>query len=80
MVSNLGVTIALDLNASCGGSGAPRIGDNWDLQPSIFFSTKVGQSDVTKFHRKSDIPMIWKGIFKFAQWVRGPKLVLYKWV
>ena len=50
------------------------------FRPCTFFSTKVRQSDVTKFLRKSDIPMIWKGIFKFAQWVRGPKLVLYKWV
>ena len=48
--------------------------------PCTFFSTKVRQSDVTEFHQKSDILMIWKGIFKFAQWVRGPKLVLYKWV
>ena len=50
------------------------------FRPCTFFSTKVRQSDVTEFHQKLDILMIWKGFSKFAQWVRGPKLVLYKWV
>ena len=50
----------------------------WVFRPFIVLLTKARQSDVTEFHRKSQILMIWKGISKFAQWVRGPKLVLYK--
>ena len=78
MVAPLGVAFALDLNASCESSGAPRISYNWEFWPFKFLLTKARQSDVTEFHRKSQILMIWKGISKFAQWVRGPKLVLYK--
>ena len=74
----MGLAFALDLNASCGSSGAPRIGDVSELWHFKFLLTKARQSDVTEFHRKSQILMIWKGISKFAQWVRGPKLVLYK--
>ena len=74
----LGLVYASDLYVTRESSGAPRIGDNWAFWPCKFFSSKVRQSDVTEIHRKSQILMIWKGISKFAQWVRGPKLVLYK--
>ena len=33
-----------------------------------------------EFYRKLDIPEDLKYIFIFAQWVWGPKLVLYRWV
>ena len=76
----MSLTYALDLNASCESSGAPRIGDNWDFQPFKDFAGKTRQSDVTKFHGKLDIPNDFETFFIFAQWVRGPQLVLYKWV
>ena len=76
MVAPLGVASALDLNASCESSGGPRISYNWEFWPFKFLLTKARQSDVTKFLKKSDIPMIWKGIFMFAQWILVPKIVL----
>ena len=80
MVAPLGVAFALDLNASCESSGAPRISYNWEFWPFKFLLTKARQSDVTEFQRKSEIPMFWKGIFKFAQWVPFANLVLCKWI
>ena len=41
---------------------------------------RQGRCDVTKFHGKSNIPNDFDFFFIFAQWVRGPQLVLYKWV
>ena len=55
MVAPLSEAFALDLNASCGSSGIPRIGDNWDFQPFKDFTGKTRQSDVTEFHGKSEI-------------------------
>ena len=78
MVAPLGVAFALDFNAHCEKSGAPRISYNREFWPFKFLLTKGRQSDVTEFHRKSEIPMFWKGFFIFAQWIGGPKLVLYK--
>ena len=77
-VSNLVVAFDLDLNVSCGVNGKARIGDVWEFWPFKVLLTKARLSDVTEFHRKPQILMIWKGISKFAQWFRGPKLVLYK--
>ena len=80
MVAPLGVAFALDLNASCESSGAPRISYNWEFWPFKILLTKARQSDVTEFHGKSDIPNNFEIFFIFAQWVRGPQLVPYKWV
>ena len=52
----------------------------WDFQPFIVLLTKARQSNVTEFHQKSKIPNDFLIFFIFAQWVRGPQLVLYKWV
>ena len=78
MAGLLGLAFAQDYDSSTETSGGPRIGDVWELWPFKVLLTKARQSDVTEFHQKSQILMIWKGISKFAQWVRGPKLVLYK--
>ena len=57
------MAFALDLNASCGSSGAPRISYNWELWPFKILLTKARQSDVTEFHGKSDIPKDFENIF-----------------
>ena len=67
MAGLLGLAFAQDYDSSTETSGGPKIGDVREFWLCKVFSTKARQSDVTKFHRKSDIPMIWKGIFKFAQ-------------
>ena len=58
VAGTMGLAFALDLNASCESSGAPRIGYNWEFWPFKFLLTKARQSDVTEFHRKSEILMI----------------------
>ena len=60
MVAPLGVAFALDLNASCESSGAPRISYNWEFWPFKFLLTKAMRSDVTEFHQKSEVLMIFE--------------------
>ena len=59
----MGLAFALDLNASCESSGAPRISYNWELWPFKFLLTKARQSDVTEFHQKSEVLMIFEIYF-----------------
>ena len=56
----MGLAFALDLNASCESSGALTIGDNWDLQPFKDFTGKTRQNEITKFHQKSEVLMIFE--------------------
>ena len=80
MAGLLGLAFAQDYHSSTETSGGPKIGDNRELWLCKVFSTKARQSDVTEFHGKSDIPNDFEIFFIFAQWVRGPQLVPYKWV
>ena len=42
----MGLAFALDLNASCGSSGEPRIGDNWAF-PALYIFLHQSKADVT---------------------------------
>ena len=76
----------MDINGSTNGPGLCskvqwRSWDKWHgeyLRILRFWTFQASQGK--EFYWKLDIPEDLKYIFIFAQWVWGPKLVLYRWV